>query len=373
MAPIKKSGPRSERKAAKRKAQDAIPDVPEDYTNDAGAEEEVAAPKKRKRDDEDEEADEGAGEGDVKKPKKAKKLRKEKKEKMEKEGGKKEKKEKKPKTDDAEGEAEDTVMEDTTPKEPKEDVPKKSKKERKAERKAQQAAEAIANAKANRAAEEAAAASKPAAASNETEASSSSSSSKPAAAAAGAKTPKAEKAPKLDKDGNVIKKKNNRNREKKRLAAATAIAAGEKAPARFIVFVGNLPFSATVASITAHFAAVHPVSVRNLTQKDDPTKSKGCAFVEFEGYDHMKTCLKTYHHSEFDDGKSAARKINVELTAGGGGNTKARKGKIAEKNEKLMEQRTRRIGEEEKQKLVKRGVTEEDQTGIHPSRRARVA
>jgi nucleolar protein 6 len=87
----------------------------------------------------------------------------------------------------------------------------------------------------------------------------------------------------------------------------------------------------------------------------------------------MKTCLKTYHHSEFDDKKSPARKINVELTAGGGGNTKARKGKIAEKNSKLTEQRTRRIGEEEKQKLVKRGVPEEDQSGIHPSRRARVA
>ncbi|OBT64533.1 hypothetical protein VE03_05333 [Pseudogymnoascus sp. 23342-1-I1] len=369
MAPIKKAGPRSERKAAKRKAQDAIPDVPEDYNNDVS--EEVASPKKRKRDDDDdEEAGEGAEDGAVKKPKKAKKLRKEKKEKKEKEGGKEEKKEKKekkeekPKTD-AEGEGDDTAMEDAAPKEPKEDVPKKSKKERKAERKAQQAAEAIANAKANRAAEEAAEAGKPAAASDGTE-----DSSKPAAAA---KAPKAEKAPKLDKDGNPIKKKNNRNREKKRLAAATAIAAGEKAPARFIVFVGNLPFTATTASITAHFAAVHPVSVRNLTAKDDPTKSKGCAFVEFEGYDHMKTCLKTYHHSEFDDGKSAARKINVELTAGGGGNTKVRKGKIAEKNGKLMEQRTRRIGEEEKQKLVKRGVTEEDQTGIHPSRRARVA
>ncbi|OBT99341.1 hypothetical protein VE01_02588 [Pseudogymnoascus verrucosus] len=363
MAPIKKSaGPRSERKAAKRKAQDAIPDVPEDYNNEGA--EEVAAPKKRKRDD-DEEGGEDTEESGIKK------VRKEKKEKKEKEEGKKEKKEKKPKKD-AEGGDEDTMMEDAAPKEPKEpkeDVPKKSKKERKAERKAQQAAEAIANAKANRAAEEAAAASKPTVASDGTEAS------KPAAAAAaGGKTPKAEKAPKLDKDGNPIKKKNNRNREKKRLAAATAIAAGEKAPARFIVFVGNLPFTATVESITAHFAAVHPISVRNLTQKDDPTKSKGCAFVEFEGYDHMKTCLKTYHHSEFDDGKGGGgRKINVELTAGGGGNTKVRKGKIAEKNEKLMEQRTRRIGEEEKQKLVKRGVPEEDQSGIHPSRRARVA
>ncbi|KFY35388.1 hypothetical protein V494_05983 [Pseudogymnoascus sp. VKM F-4513 (FW-928)] len=363
MAPIKKAGPRSERKAAKRKAQDAIPDVPEDYGNEV-SEEVSEAPKKRKR-SEDDEADEGAEE--VKKPKKAKKLRKEKKEKKEKEGKKekKEKKEKKPKATEGEGEDEDTVMaEPAEPKEPKEDVPKKSKKERKAERKAQQAAEAIANAKANRAREEAAPTTTTAGDGTETSA---------PTTATGEKTPKAEKAVKLDKDGNPIKKKNNRNREKKRLAAATAIAAGEKAPARFIVFVGNLPFSATVESITAHFAAVHPISVRNLTQKDDPTKSKGCAFVEFEGYDHMKTCLKTYHHSEFDDGKSAARKINVELTAGGGGNTKVRKGKIAEKNGKLMEQRTRRIGEEEKQKLVKRGVTEEDQSGIHPSRRARVA
>ena len=55
-----------------------------------------------------------------------------------------------------------------------------------------------------------------------------------------------------------------------------------------------------------------------------------------------------------------------------------------EKNEKLSEQRTRKIGEEEKQKLEKRtGVkvdtlpgakaTKEDKEGIHPSRRARVA
>jgi nucleolar protein 6 len=36
--------------------------------------------------------------------------------------------------------------------------------------------------------------------------------------------------------------------------------------------------------------------------------------VEFEGYDHMKTCLKVFHHSMFNDGLSPARKINVELT-----------------------------------------------------------
>lgn len=78
------------------------------------------------------------------------------------------------------------------------------------------------------------------------------------------------------------------------------------------------------------------------------------------------------------------RKLIVEYSAGGGGNTKERKAKIVEKNEKLAEQRTRKIGEEEKQKLEKRtGVkvdtpagakaTKEDKEGIHPSRRARVA
>lgn len=77
---------------------------------------------------------------------------------------------------------------------------------------------------------------------------------------------------------------------------------------------GNLPFSATTESVAKHFAAVKPKSVRHLTQKDNPSKSKGIAFVEFDGYDHMKTCLKLFHHSNFDDGISSARKINVELT-----------------------------------------------------------
>jgi len=77
---------------------------------------------------------------------------------------------------------------------------------------------------------------------------------------------------------------------------------------------GNLPFSATTESIQKHFTAVHPKSIRHLTKKDEPEKSKGCAFLEFEGYDHMKACLKSFHHSMFDDGISAPRKINVELT-----------------------------------------------------------
>src|SRR5699024_7561519 len=46
-------------------------------------------------------------------------------------------------------------------------------------------------------------------------------------------------------------------------------------------FPGNLPYSATAESIRAHFAPLHPTSVRCLNKRDDPTKCRGCAFVEF--------------------------------------------------------------------------------------------
>lgn len=83
---------------------------------------------------------------------------------------------------------------------------------------------------------------------------------------------------------------------------------------RHIVFVGNLPFSATAASISAHFATLSPVAVRCLRNRDDPNPCRGIAFVEFSKVWHQRTCLDKFHHSTFDDGVSPARKINVELT-----------------------------------------------------------
>jgi nucleolar protein 6 len=78
--------------------------------------------------------------------------------------------------------------------------------------------------------------------------------------------------------------------------------------------IGNLPFTADTESVTAHFSKIEPISVRVATDKKDSTKCRGFGFVEFEQFDRMQTCLKLYHHSSFDDGKSPARKINVELT-----------------------------------------------------------
>jgi nucleolar protein 6 len=54
--------------------------------------------------------------------------------------------------------------------------------------------------------------------------------------------------------------------------------------------------------------------VRLMTMKDDPSRCKGFAFVDFARYDKMELCLTKFHHSIFNDGISDARKINVELT-----------------------------------------------------------
>lgn len=85
-------------------------------------------------------------------------------------------------------------------------------------------------------------------------------------------------------------------------------------PGRNIVFVGNLPYTATAATITAHFASLKPVAVRCLTKKEDPKMCRGIAFVEFASPGHQSTCLDKFHHSMFEDGVSEPRRINVELT-----------------------------------------------------------
>jgi nucleolar protein 6 len=171
---------------------------------------------------------------------------------------------------------------------------------------------------------------------------------------------------------------------------------------RFIVFVGNLPYSATTAQIESHFAKLGPTSVRHRTDKATG-RSKGFAFLEFAGYDKMKTCLKLYHHSVFDpphgstdkpgeegnDGKKRGRRINVELTVGGGGGrSKKRKDKIKGKNLKLGAERERRRrkglqdgegAEKKRQKaaadanITWQSEKENNMRDVHPSRRSRVA
>jgi len=72
---------------------------------------------------------------------------------------------------------------------------------------------------------------------------------------------------------------------------------------------GNLPYTATQKSVATHFAKVKPTAVRPIFDREEPTKCKGFAFLEFEKYDRMQTCLKLYHHSSFNDGQTPARKV----------------------------------------------------------------
>ena len=81
-----------------------------------------------------------------------------------------------------------------------------------------------------------------------------------------------------------------------------------------------------------------PPTVRLLTPKPSapgkPTaKSKGCAFLEFSHRNALQQALKL-HQSEIE-----GRRINVELTAGGGGKSEQRLSKVKERNKELDGQR----------------------------------
>ena len=65
------------------------------------------------------------------------------------------------------------------------------------------------------------------------------------------------------------------------------------------------------------------------------SKSKGCAFLEFSTRHALQTALRL-HQSELD-----GRRINVELTAGGGGKSDARLAKVKARNKHLGAQRVR--------------------------------
>ncbi|KAF2741334.1 hypothetical protein EJ04DRAFT_571442 [Polyplosphaeria fusca] len=184
-------------------------------------------------------------------------------------------------------------------------------------------------------------------------------------------------------------------------AEASEDASGTKKD-RFIVFVGNLPFTATKEEVEAHFSKVQPTAIRIMTEKGT-SKPRGFAFLEFERYDLMETCLDKFQHSHFPDPKNKKlgyRKINIELTAGGGGNTDDRKEKIRARNDKLDEEREKkrekrseterkqRDRKEKKERMAKgKGKGEPAKTdaepvggdlqvpndsGIHPSRLAQM-
>lgn len=266
---------RAERKAKRRKIENSIPDIPDDLETEANDDGAVSTKRKRSIDD-DAKVDQT--------------VTLERNEEITDKNAESHHKSKKNKTSSTESSVLPAQIGETSDIAETEAAPKKSKKERKAERKAREA-----------------------------DAKSTSTAQAAEPATGNATGP-----------SNQISAEKKRSKTKKQ--GGVSGENSESKAARFIVFIGrcpllnhfllfwtyillgNLPFTATTASIKNHFAAVKPASVRHLTEKGNPTKSRGCAFLEFEGYDHMKTCLKQFHQSTFNDGISAPRKLNVELT-----------------------------------------------------------
>jgi len=90
-----------------------------------------------------------------------------------------------------------------------------------------------------------------------------------------------------------------------------------------VVFVGQLPYSAGVDDILAHFVKGCPdipagdIKVRILTNRETG-KSKGMAFVELANAEQQHQAL-TLHRSYFGNGEGQRRRqVNVEKSAGGG-------------------------------------------------------
>ena len=85
----------------------------------------------------------------------------------------------------------------------------------------------------------------------------------------------------------------------------------------------------------SHISLDPPPTVRLPTPKtaQPPSRSKGYAFLEFTDKKALQQALRL-HHSELE-----GRKINVELTAGGGGKSEHRVKKLQDRNKGLHEQR----------------------------------
>lgn len=129
------------------------------------------------------------------------------------------------------------------------------------------------------------------------------------------------------------------------------------------LFIGNIPKSLTEEELRKHFESAKPFNVRMRLEK-------GFAFIEFvatgdgeldKAEIHRRTQMALLlHHTKIGE-----RTINVELSAGGGGNSIVRREKITKKNEDAEKDRKRRITKENKAKGI---VESTKQGGVNPER-----
>lgn len=156
-------------------------------------------------------------------------------------------------------------------------------------------------------------------------------------------------------DGEEAPKKKRKTRRGKKGKGVN----GGKGP-RFILFVGNLPYDTQEEELLTHFKGARPDRLRI-------RREKGIAFMEFDN-DNKEIQSRMDHALRMQHLVFRNRKINVELTVGGGGNSEQRQQKLKDKNEKLQEERKERLKKELKKREKEEG--EKPAGGMHPARAA---
>lgn len=147
---------------------------------------------------------------------------------------------------------------------------------------------------------------------------------------------------------------------------------GEKKNNRFIIFVGSLPKDVTATELQAHFKSSSPDHIRIRADK-------GIAFLEFDpdkdqhGIQRRMDVALLQHRTLLKD-----KRINVELTVGGGGNSSNRLEKLRNKNVKLDDERRERVKkmvqEGSQKKAASQGTTgsaggsQAGEQAVHPDR-----
>lgn len=150
---------------------------------------------------------------------------------------------------------------------------------------------------------------------------------------------------------------------------------GEKKGNRFIIFVGSLPKDITATELQSHFKSSSPDHIRLRADK-------GIAFLEFDA-DKDKHNIQRRMDVALLQHRTLIKekRINVELTVGGGGNSNDRLEKLKNKNLKLEDERRERVkkmvldGTQKKAAAQqKNGSTEADHSNpsgdraVHPDR-----
>ncbi|KAF1323878.1 H aca ribonucleoprotein complex subunit 1, partial [Globisporangium splendens] len=114
-------------------------------------------------------------------------------------------------------------------------------------------------------------------------------------------------------------KKNTGDESKKRKRSSKAKEGAEEDPNKKVksihltLFIGQLPYNATEQKIREHFREAGDIEVRMLTDKRTK-KFKGTAFIEVKDSKALGAALSRHHTL------MSGRRINVEMTASGGGN-----------------------------------------------------